>query len=522
MTVIIRNEVLKIPISVTTIILMMRAATLVLLVFISLAAFAFCEESKVADNEPEGVFDTDNLSEGDPDNLSKNENDPFFGWGRRRRYVRRRRSSWRRRRSYLRRRRSSWRRRRSYLRRRRSSLRRRRSYLRRRSSVRRRIRPNVSASRRRTSTWSSGRSRYDKCGRLCKVVNGRLTNCCRVRKEFESMTERERERYVRAFHRISTKEPFKKDYDKLIKMHERYFSSRIHRKEEFLPWHRWFNLQIENLLHKVDCRVTLPYWDWSLWSHAPWSRKVWNSKVGLGGNGSKSDHTVRSGLFRCGAWKTATGECLKREFRGAPPDAVQVAITLKEPTFKWFELMLRVNLHEGMHCFIAGTMCSRKSAEAPEFFLHHGFIDKIWADYQSKSRLKKFVFFSTINARMQGIPYKPRRLLDNNNLPGGVRVCYKNPTVNQARKIRVYLNNKTFKQLERLRRLAFPDTPEKAKTMFKLTPQERSLALRLEREAKQGVYSGKKSVKVAKRLTPLEKIEGFKIPKSRVYGDDEE
>ena len=58
--------------------------------------------------------------------------------------------------------------------------------------------------------------------------------------------------------------------------------------------------------------------------------------------------------------------------------------------------------------------------------------------------------------------------------------------------------------------------------MFKLTPQERSLALRLEREAKQGVYSGKKSVKVAKRLTPLEKIEGFKIPKSRVYGDDEE
>ena len=95
----------------------------------------------------------------------------------------------------------------------------------------------------------------------------------------------------------------------------------------------------------------------------------------------------------------------------------------------------------------AGTMCSRKSAEAPEFFLHHGFIDKIWADYQSKSRLKKFVFFSTINARMQGIPYKPRRLLDNNNLPGGVRVCYKNPTVNQARKIRVYLNSMLFNQI---------------------------------------------------------------------------
>ena len=102
---------------------------------------------------------------------------------------------------------------------------------------------------------------------------------------------------------------------------------------------------------------------------------------GLGGNGSTSDHTVRSGLFRCGAWKTATGECLKREFRGAPPDAVQVAITLKEPTFKWFELMLRVNLHEGMHCFIGMlTQSSRRINSSLVFskFVHlHSFPNNI-------------------------------------------------------------------------------------------------------------------------------------------------
>ena len=92
-------------------------------------------------------------------------------------------------------------------------------------------------------------------------------------------------------------------------------------------------------------------------------------------------------------------------------------------------------------------MCSQKSAEAPEFFLHHGFIDKIWADYQSQSKAKKYAFFSKINERMQGVPYKPRRLLDNNNLPGGVRVCYKNPTVNQARKIRKYLSRMLFNQI---------------------------------------------------------------------------
>ena len=91
-------------------------------------------------------------------------------------------------------------------------------------------------------TRPSGHSRYNKCGRLCKVVNGRLTNCCRVRKEFESMTECERERYVQAYLRISTNGPYKKEYDKLITMHEKYFITNIHQQSEFLPWHRYVHI----------------------------------------------------------------------------------------------------------------------------------------------------------------------------------------------------------------------------------------------------------------------------------------
>ena len=86
-------------------------------------------------------------------------------------------------------------------------------------------------------------------------------------------------------------------------------------------------------------------------------------------------------------------------------------------------------------------MCSGKSAEAPEFFLHHGFIDKIWAEYQNQSLVKKFAFFSSINTRMVGISYGPKSMLDNNNLPGGVRVCYKNPNTHMARRIRSYLKS---------------------------------------------------------------------------------
>ena len=31
---------------------------------------------------------------------------------------------------------------------------------------------------------------------------------------------------------------------------------------------------MENILRKVDPIVTVPYWDWSLWSGAPWLDKV--------------------------------------------------------------------------------------------------------------------------------------------------------------------------------------------------------------------------------------------------------
>lgn len=46
------------------------------------------------------------------------------------------------------------------------------------------------------------------------------------------------------------------------------------RKEQFLPWHRWYLLQMENLFRRIDCRVTVPYWDWSLFSGTPWRSTV--------------------------------------------------------------------------------------------------------------------------------------------------------------------------------------------------------------------------------------------------------
>lgn len=56
-------------------------------------------------------------------------------------------------------------------------------------------------------------------------------------------------------------------------MHTNQFGN-IHNSRQFLAWHRWYLLQIENILRKVDPIVTVPYWDWSLWSGAPWLNQV--------------------------------------------------------------------------------------------------------------------------------------------------------------------------------------------------------------------------------------------------------
>ena len=41
--------------------------------------------------------------------------------------------------------------------------------------------------------------------------------------------------------------------------HETAFHSGIHAEGELLPWHRNFILMLENILRKVDCRVTVPF-----------------------------------------------------------------------------------------------------------------------------------------------------------------------------------------------------------------------------------------------------------------------
>ena len=118
---------------------------------------------------------------------------------------------------------------------------------------------------------------------------------------------------------------------------------------------------------------------------------------------------------------------------GNPPDCIAVHKCLRIFSHKFaeFESTLRDTLHNNMHCRIGGkggTMCSKQSANAPEFLLHHAFTDKLWADWQKKETRYKNAYFRG-NIYLYGITprLRPQNVLDLSKQPGGVCVIYDDP-----------------------------------------------------------------------------------------------
>lgn len=155
-------------------------------------------------------------------------------------------------------------------------------------------------------------------------------------------------------------------------------------------------------------------------------------KGGFGGNGSPPGGCVNTGPFREGEWsliRSAGGGCLKRNFNGRFPDLISLASLLKSTSksadFSKFESQLRVVFHNNVACTIGGTMCTKHAASAPEFFLHHGFIDKIWSDWQKQSPAHKFQkFFRNQKPKMPATGYRSKDFLDLSNQPDCVCVEY--------------------------------------------------------------------------------------------------
>jgi tyrosinase len=253
-----------------------------------------------------------------------------------------------------------------------------------------------------------------------------------VRKNATSLSEQEKEAFVEGL--LALKRQGR--YDEYVHMHhatmipsvwpfeprDPNYRTGMHRGPSFLPWHREFLLQVEMDLRTIDSSISIPYWDWTADAAMPdpSASPIWDENF-LGGNGIESDDwRVASGpfAFSKGNWpipKGHDGPALRRQFgvwTPTLPTTQDLTLAMSEifydtPNFNSSPFTIgfrnrlegwvtqrgdsRVRtagsqLHNRVHVWVGGSMLPMTSPNDPVFFLHHCFVDKVWADWQSLQR----------------------------------------------------------------------------------------------------------------------------------------
>ncbi|MEU6095233.1 tyrosinase family protein [Streptomyces sp. NPDC047079] len=227
-----------------------------------------------------------------------------------------------------------------------------------------------------------------------------------VRKNQANLTADEKRRLVAAF--IQLKRSGR--YDAFVTTHNAFIMGDTdtgertgHRSPSFLPWHRRFLVEFERALQSVDSSVTLPYWDWTT-DRTPRS-SLWAPDF-LGGTGRSLDGRVMDGPFAAfaGNWpitvRVDSRTYLRRSLGGgghALPTRAETDSVLALSTYDtapWnsasdgfrnhLEGWRGVNLHNRVHVWVGGQMATGVSPNDPVFWLHHAYIDKLWAQWQRR------------------------------------------------------------------------------------------------------------------------------------------
>jgi hypothetical protein len=196
----------------------------------------------------------------------------------------------------------------------------------------------------------------------------------------------------------------------------------IHDSEWFLPWNRWYLNAIETLLQNIDCRVTLPFYRSSRLTTTWQANPPWKDEPDWFGENSFGD-CVNTGPFK--SWNSTRRGCLKRDFNGIMPTALYIsAIMTTNPTeFVEFSDTLMFVINNGPHVriggYTGGTMSQTFSSNAPEFLIHHAFIDQIWSRYQKLSKSHLNSYYNAFYG-YSAMPYTVRNVLpsDVNDLKG--------------------------------------------------------------------------------------------------------
>jgi tyrosinase len=130
-----------------------------------------------------------------------------------------------------------------------------------------------------------------------------------------------------------------------------------HNGRNFLAWHREYLAKLEARLMLVNPLVTIPYWNWVVDRAVPPQLS------------SPSD---------LAAWGVTRGTLDPNDL----PVKSDVNLVMSKNSFNSFQKALEDGPHNWVHNAVSGTMAMSASPADPLFWLHHAYVDKLWADWQ--------------------------------------------------------------------------------------------------------------------------------------------
>ena len=160
--------------------------------------------------------------------------------------------------------------------------------------------------------------------------------------------------YINAISDLKSNEEY--SYRDLVGYHENANFDIIHNFPFFLAWHRQYIQMFEQKLQQIKSNVVLPYWDWRKDQDVPGPLKQQSLKQ--------------------------YGWTLNRTKERVPNLTSDVSDAMKSASFEEFSANIN-SPHGRIHGEIGGEMGSSSSPNDPLFWLHHCFIDKLWAEWQT-------------------------------------------------------------------------------------------------------------------------------------------
>jgi tyrosinase len=231
---------------------------------------------------------------------------------------------------------------------------------------------------------------------------GSIKVMVRIRKNAESLTSGERDRFVSAFATLNDQGAGR--FADFRSMHTFVSQPQAHGAPGFLPWHRAYLLDLERELQAIDRSVALPYWRFD--AAAP--NLFTQDFIGTSGpNGAVQFSNTNPLQF----WVTDGVQGITRSPRNnwnpatqPGPSVITEAQTLALGTqYSAFDDM-EGNPHGTAHTRWDGFIRSiDTAAKDPLFFLLHCNVDRLWAKWQRQNAR----FDSTQAASFTGDPNNP-------------------------------------------------------------------------------------------------------------------